>query len=520
VKEMKKIANPQILIIDLSSQLAAVIERTVRETGHRSAIYGPDGARKWLKKNKPKGIILSGGKQSVYDEDALIPPDEILEFGVPIFSICFGMQWMAYKMGGKVVPNTDTETIGNKNYGETSVYFDSPDKIFRGMSNKKYTVWASHGDTVVAVPSGFKETGWTNSGRTLMAMCNPGKGYYAVQFHPEASETENGKEILRRFIEDVCGCTRDWSDEAFIEKERKEIAYVMKKKKAVLAYSGGVDSSVTLAIAKPVLGKRLGVFCVDTGALRQGEVFEIVANAQEIGIDNLKILFRSQAFFSAIGDAIDAEEKRKRFKSVYGPILDQEGKIFGAEFVFQGTNKADRVESGKAGKSRHIKSHHNEVDIELIKYNPLQDLFKYEIRALAYKLGLSEAIAERKPFPGPGLFLRVNGIQASLYNIDIVRWADVVVTAILKKHNIYKEISQCPVSLNGVLSVGIKGDGRVYKYSAEYHPVQTLDFMTSRGYYPPEQVHREILREVTKHPEIVRMKLDSNDKPPASTEPE
>ncbi|MFA6383289.1 MAG: glutamine-hydrolyzing GMP synthase [Parcubacteria group bacterium] len=517
---MGEIKNPEILIIDLSSQLAAVIERTIRETGHRSAIFGPKGAKKWLEKNKPKGIFLSGGQQSVYDEDALMPPDEILEMGIPIFGICYGMQWMAYKMGGRVVPNIGTKDISNKNYGETSVYFESSDRIFKDISHKEHKVWASHGDSVQSVPSGFREIGWTNKGRTIMAMHDSGRGYYAVQFHPEAPETAIGKEILRRFVEDVCGCEKDWSAENFIGQKRDEIAYVMKGKKAVLAYSGGVDSSVTLGIAHPVLGERLGTFCIDTGALREGELHEIVSNAREIGISNLRVLFRSREFFSAVGNSIDAEEKRKGFQSIYGPLLDHEGKAFGAKFVFQGTNKADRVESGKAGRSGHIKSHHNEVEIELIKYNPLQDLFKYEIRALAYKLGLSEEIAERMPFPGPGIFLRVNGILVTPDKVEIVRWADKMTMQMFKKHNIYKEISQCPVSLNGVPTVGVSGDGRVYKYSIVIHPVQTIDFMTSRGFQVPAHIRREVTRELTKHHEIVRVYWDEGDKPKASTEPE
>jgi GMP synthase (glutamine-hydrolysing) len=516
--------QPQILIIDLSSQVASVIERTLRELEHRSVILGPDAAEKWLEKNRPNSIILSGGQQSVYDDGALMPPEEILELGIPVFGICFGMQYMAYKLGGKVVANTSVDQLENKNYGETPVRFSSSsdDYVFKGFGRENHLVWASHGDSVLRPPEGFLVTGWTGFGATttIMAMAYPAKGLYAVQFHPEVSQTAIGKEILRRFVEDACGCDKDWSAEDFIDNARKEIAYVMKGKKAILAYSGGVDSSVTGAIAHPILEERLSVFTVDTGALRENEMSEIVSNGKEVGFREIKVVYDSRAYFAAIGNATDAEEKRKLFQSVYGPRLDREGKIFKATFVFQGTNKADRVESGRAGKSAHIKTHHNEVELKLKKYNPLQDLFKYEIRALAYKLGLSEAIAEREPFPGPGLFLRVNGIPPTQDKIAIVRWANVVVDRILRKHGIHKEISQCPVSLNGIQTVGIKGDGRVYKYSIDYHPVQTMDFMTSRGYYPPEHVHREIVREVSKHPEVVRVKLDSTDKPPASTEPE
>jgi len=515
--------QPQILIIDLSSQVAELISRTLRDLNHRAVIFGPEGAKKWLEKNKPKCIILSGGQQSVYDEDALMPPKEILELGIPIFCICFGMQWMAHVMGGKVVSNSSPDQLSNKNYGEACVAFSSNDAsaVFGAVNKKEhYSVWASHGDSVERVPPGFEETGWFEPTRTIAAMVNTAKGFYAVQYHPEVTQTEIsvGKAILRRFVEDVCGCEENWSESDLIGNLRNEIADVVGDKKAILPYSGGVDSSVVLALADPVLEKRLSVFTIDTGALREGELNEIVSNAKEIGVA-IRVIDDSQDYFSAMADLIDAEEKRIRgFQSVYGPRLDMEGKAFGASFIFQGTNAADQIESAKKGQSGHIKTHHNMVKTLLEKYNPLRNFFKYEIRALAYKLGLSETIAERKPFPGPGLYLRVNGMFATPDKIAIVRWADVVVMQILRKHGIYQEISQCPVNILGVPTVGIKGDKRVYKYPIVIHPVVTMDFMTSKGYQIPKNIRREINREVSKHPEVVRVLFDEGDKPPASTE--
>lgn len=511
--------QPQILIIDLSSQVAELISRTLRELGHRSVIFGPEGAKKWLEKNKPKGIIPSGGQQSVYDENALMPPEEILEMGIPVLGICFGMQWMAHVMRGRVVANTDITQLENKNYGESFVKFSSDDIVFKDVSGHEYDVWASHGDSVARVPAGFKEIGWFSSG-TIAAMADASRGFFAVQYHPEVTHTPPpaGKEILRRFVEDVCGCEKNWSEGDLIGNLRNEIAEVVGDKKAILPYSGGVDSSVVLALSDPVLEERLSVFTIDTGALRDGELNEIVSNAKEIGVA-IRVIDDSHAYFNAMANLTDAEEKRIRgFQSVYGPRLDLEGKSFGASFIFQGTNAADQIESAKKGQSGHIKTHHNTVETLLEKYNPLRNFFKYEIRALAYKLGLSEAIAERKPFPGPGLFLRVNGMFATPDRIAIVRWADVVVMSILKEHGIYQEISQCPVNILGVPTVGIKGDKRVYKYPIVVHPVQTMDFMTSRGYQIPKNIRREITREVSKHPEVVRVLFDEGDKPPASTE--
>jgi GMP synthase (glutamine-hydrolysing) len=278
-----------------------------------------------------------------------------------------------------------------------------------------------------------------------------------------------------------------------------------------------VDSSVTLALSIPVLGNRLLPFIINTGALRENELVEIQANVVACGAAP-KVIDESQNFFSVIGDAIDAEIKRERFQSVYGPCFDREGKAFGAIFAFQGTNRADKIESGKDGESTLIKSHHNMAEMELIKYNPLEKLFKYEIRAIARLLGLPESISERMPFPGPGLFLRVNGIPATPERIAIVRWADVIATLILREHNILKEISQYTTNLNGVPTVGIKGDGRAYKYSIVIHPVVTMDFMTSIGYQIPDYIRKELTREIRKHPEIIRVLFDEGDKPPASTE--
>ncbi len=514
---MSTMTQPRILIIDLSSQVTTLIGRTYRELGYRSVIFGPKGAMKWLETEKPQGVILSGGAQSVFDEDALSPPKEVLDLGVPIFAICYGMQWLAHVLGGQVVSNA--EKLGHKNYGDSLVKINSlnsVDPVFKQFAGKEYRVWASHGDSVEKLPPGFREVGCFQPSGTMAAMANPEKSIFAVQFHPEVKETPIGKEILENFVR-VCGCQKDWSGEDFIENARREMQEIIGGSKVLLGYSGGVDSSVVSALAYPVLGNRLLALTIDTGALREGELVEIISNGRASNA-NLSVIDASEQFFTAIGDEIDAEKKRKLFQSVYGPCLDSFGKSFGATFLLQGTNKADKIETGKEGESSHIKSHHNMAYTELIKCNPLGELFKYEIRDIARKLGLPESISERQPFPGPGLFLRVNGIPANWQNIATVRWANAIVAGIFEKHGINKEISQFTVNLNGVPTVGIKGDKRSYKYSIVIHPVVTLDFMTSVGFQIPGKIRREITSEVQRHPEIVRVLYDEGDKPPASTE--
>lgn len=513
--EERTMIKPEILVIDLSSQVADLISRTLRELGYRSVIYGPDGSRKWLEKNKPKCIILSGGEQSVHDVDAQVPPKEILDLGVPIFGICYGMQWLAHVLGGQVVTNRDVNDFGNKNYGEAQVAFN-PVHVFSGdFGDHEHTVWASHGDSVKVVPPGFHKIAQFKPSGVIASMYNAEKKILAVQFHPEVKQTLIGPAILEKFV-DLCGCEKNWSSENLIEKKRSEMVDVIGDKKAILGYSGGVDSSVTCMLAAPILKDRMLAVVIDTGALRQNELEEILSNGLASRA-NIKCVDDSVRFFDAIGHTIDAEEKRLAFRGVYFSRLDSEGDAFGASFLLQGTNKADKVESGDGGSS-HIKSHHNTGESKLPKYNPLGDLYKYEIRDLALKLGLPESIAFREPFPGPGLFLRVNGILVTRKNTATVRWADYIARGILRKHNIHKEISQCPVSLNGVPTVGIKGDGRVYKYSIVLHPVVTSDFMTSVGYQINPKVRKEITRELQKHPEIVRVLYDEGDKPPASTE--
>jgi len=502
----------QILIVDLGSQYTLVIGRALRELGVRSIILSPRRAVKWLEGKKLKGVILSGGSASVYQEDAPFVPREILQLKIPILGICYGMQWLAWKLGGSVVRRRE-----NKEYGAARVTFDRTDKLFSGLSRESI-VWASHGDSVERLPKGFKGIAWSKGSRVIAAMSCPAKKIWAVQFHPEVVQTKNGKGILWRFLSDICGCEKDWKPEDIIEDIRKQVKNVIRNKKAIIGFSGGVDSSTLSAILSPVLKSNLLAVCIDTGALRKNEIKEIKENAKAAGVQ-LKVIRASRRFQKALGSTTNSETKRRRFKKLYGKILEEAAKNFGAKFILQASLATDIIESGRVGKADLIKSHHNiALKLKVQELHPFQGLFKYEVRALAEKMALPKTISRRQPFPGPGLFIRVVGKPPRPDKLSIVRWADAKVTEILKNHKLYNKFSQLIVGLECERTVGIKGDKRVYAFTAVVRCLITADFMTGIGYQIPKSVRREIASALTKHPKIVRVHFDETDKPPATTE--
>jgi GMP synthase (glutamine-hydrolysing) len=511
--------QPEILIIDLGSQYTLVIGRTIRERGFRTIIVSPPRARTLLKTWRPKAIILSGGSSSVYEADAPKPPEEILNLGIPILGICYGMQWLAYNLGGRVGTGRQ-----HKEYGESQVSIVSQSGLFKNMK-PSFAAWASHGDTVLQLPKGFQVIAQSNKGQTIVGMANPRGKIWGLQFHPEVTHTENGKTILEAFLHDICKCNQNWQPADVINEIRAELCYAVigsdgTAKKAIIGFSGGVDSTTLTAIAKPIFGANLLAVCINAGNLRESELQQIRANAKSAGIC-LKVVSARGRFIKALSKATHSERKRQIFRKPYKAILEEEAKKFGAEFIIQGSLATDIIESGAAGESALIKSHHNVgLNFSIQELHPLRRLFKYEIRDLSRLLGLPPEVSERQPFPGPGLFLRIVGKPVTAKRLAIIRWADQLVTEILKKHKLYDQISQLVVALDCNLTVGIKGDGRSYGYSVIVRGVLTADFMTVRGYQLPDYVRREISSAVTKHPKIVRVYYDETNKPPATTEAE
>jgi GMP synthase (glutamine-hydrolysing) len=502
----------QVLIVDYGSQYTLVIGRTLRELGVRSAILSPEKASTWLKVTTPKAVILSGSNWSVHNDGAPTLPEnfDISGESYPVLGICYGMQLLAYKLGGIVERPHD-----HREYGPAKVKVNITHPLFKNVSAET-DVWASHGDTVTKIPEGFTEIA-TSSG--IAGMAGEDNRVLGIQFHPEVVDTKEGKIILQNFL-NMCGCAKDWNPTDIIKEIQEEVSKEMGNEKvAVLGVSGGVDSTTLAALLAPVFGERLVCVAIDTGGLRAGELEELKINAESAGVKNLIVVDATDEFIKNIGTTIDAQEKRSKFRDVYKRIFEEQIKKANAGFIIQGTLATDIIESGGAGESALIKTHHNVgLEWEVSDLHPFRNLFKYEVRELGKALNLPPAIYERNPFPGPGLFLRVVGTGVTKEQIELVREADKAVTDIVRAHKLEKEISQLIVALLGVKSVGVKGDERVYGYMLAVRAVQTVDFMTAKGYHFPPEVVDEITSALIKHKEIVRVLFDMTSKPPATTE--
>ena len=512
----KNMNNTQILIIDLGSQYTQIIRRSLRYLGFHSSIITPANSLEWAIANKPKAIILSGGSASVYDNDAPKIPEEILQLNLPILGICYGMQWLAY-MNDK---NSIVKTVEGKSYGPVEVSLNKS-RIFEGLiekSNSKINAWSSHGDSVKNVPAGFVITATSNNGVVNEAMECVERKLYAVQFHPEVEQTEDENIILNNFMK-ICGCVQDYDKKDVIREIRENTKKLLGNNVAVIGVSGGVDSTTLAAILAPTLGEQLKAFFIDTGGMRKDEVERVKEIAKKAGI-KLEVVDKYKArFVEMVGKTINAEEKRKYFRQVYGEVFKIVAKNYGATHMIQGTLATDLIESGSAGKSAMIKTHHNvDLDLGLKEIMPLADYFKFEVREMARDFGLEELLSGRQPFPGPGLYLRIIGVPVTEELLELVREADYQVTQILKKHNIYDKIAQSIVALLGVYTVGVKGDGRVYGYSLVVRTVETVDFMTVKGFYLEPVICEEITSMLVKNPKIVRVFYDWTSKPPATTE--
>ena len=509
---------PQVAIIELGSQVTRLIERTLRELGVRSAILSPNQAGKWFKKFPVKAVILSGGPASVYERGAPQPPRGCLSLrrpdgkSVSVLGICYGMQWIARELGGQVEP-----VAMNREYGSAEIREIQANKIFEGVGDSDTHVWMSHGDSVTKLPPGFSSLAKTRDG-AFAAMANEAGTIYSVQFHPEVNETACGRKLLENFVFKIADCERDWEAASMIDSIREAVAAAMQGKKAVIGFSGGVDSTTLTALIAPSLRKRLRAITIDAGHLRQGEMEEIRHHAKAAGVA-LRVVKAAPRFVVAIGKAIDAEKKRTIFRRLYADVFRQEAGRFGASVVIQGTLAPDQIESGRTGGAV-IKTHHN-VGLDfggLDQLHPIDHLFKYEVRALGSALGLPESVCKRQPFPGPGLFIRVVGAPVTKERLEIVREADAKVREILERNGLYDGLSQLVVGLVGVNTVGVKGDARAYGHMLLIRAVRTIDFMTAKGVVFPEPVVEEIKTSLVKLQGIVRVVFDPTDKPPATTE--
>ena len=506
--------NQKVLILDFGGQYNQLIARRVRECNVYCEVHPYDMPLEEIRTYNPIGIIFTGGPSSVYEEGAPRLSREIFELGIPILGICYGVQVMAYTLGGTVEPGKIRE------YGRKPVKFDTRCAIFDGLPEEAEALM-SHNDTIYELPEGFQSAGVTDS-CPVAAMFDEARHLYGMQFHPEVTLTENGTAMIRNFLYKVCGAVGDWNMKNFAESTIEAIRRKVGDGKVLLALSGGVDSSVVAALISRAVGKQLTCIFVDHGLMRKNEGDEIEAVFGDGRVNFIRINAEDR-FLARLAGVTDPERKRKIIGEEFIRIFEEEGKKIGSvDYLAQGTIYPDVIESG-SGNSAVIKSHHNVgglpdyVDFKEI-IEPLRLLFKDEVRALGAELGLPENIVWRQPFPGPGLGIRVLG-ELTKEKLDLLRDADAIFREELHLAGLDREINQYFAVLTNMRSVGVMGDGRTYDYTIALRGVVTSDFMTAEWARIPyevlDKVSRRIVNEV-KH--VNRIVYDITSKPPATIE--
>ena len=518
------IHDHRILILDFGSQYTQLIARRVREAGVYCEIHPSNYDEESIRTFGAKGIILSGGPETVTASDTPRANNAVFELGVPVLGICYGMQTMTEQLGGKV-ENADHHEYGYaqvRAHGHTQLLRDIEDHATEegyGMLD----VWMSHGDRVVEMPEGFKLMASTDNA-PIAGMADETRHFYGIQFHPEVTHTKQGKRIFKRFLVEICGCNTLWNPGNIIEDSIKNIREQVGSDEVVLGLSGGVDSSVVAALLHKAIGDQLTCVFVDNGLLRLNEGNQVMSMfAQHMGIKVIRV-DAEQRFLDKLANENDPEKKRKIIGHEFINVFDEEaGKLSNARWLAQGTIYPDVIESGGQNGTAHvIKSHHNvgglPEDMELGLVEPLRELFKDEVRELGLELGLPYDMVYRHPFPGPGLGVRILGEVKKEY-ADVLRQADAIFIEELHKNDLYHKVSQAFAVFLPVKSVGVKGDGRCYSYVVALRAVETIDFMTARWAHLPyevlETISSRIINEVDK---VTRVSYDISSKPPATIE--
>ncbi len=509
LKEQEK-----IVVLDFGSQYNQLITRRIREIGVYSELHPHTITAEEIKEMNATGIIFSGGPNSVYDENAFSIDDAIFEMGLPILGICYGMQLMALHLKGKV------EKAQNREYGKAELKLIKESKIFKDLPEEQI-VWMSHGDLVTAAPPGFDVVG-TSASCPIASMADESRGFYGVQFHPEVRHSIYGNDLLRKFVYDVCGMKDDWSMENYIELEIEKIREEVGDKKVLCALSGGVDSSVVAVLIHKAIGDQLTCMFVDHGLLRKGEAESVMKTfADEFNMNVIKIDARDR-FMKKLEGVTDPEKKRKIIGNEFIYVFDDEAsKLEGMDFLAQGTLYTDIIESGTTT-AQTIKSHHNvgglPDDMQFKLIEPLNTLFKDEVRVLGTELGMPEEIVWRQPFPGPGLGIRIMGAVTE-EKLEIVRESDWILRDEISKAGLDRDIWQYFTVLPDVRSVGVMGDARTYDYAIGIRAVTSIDGMTSDWARIPWEVLEKIsVRLVNEVDHINRVLYDITSKPPATIE--
>ena len=505
----------EIIVLDFGSQYNQLITRRLRDFGIYSELLPHDISMDQIRKINPKGIIFSGGPNSIYDQNALKVDPVIFKLGIPILGICYGMQLMTYYLNGKV------EKADNSEYGRADIEVEDTNSVlFAGLPKDEY-VWMSHGDLVTGAPAGF-ETVASSKNCPIAAIANDQAKMYGIQFHAEVRNTQYGLDILRNFAFKVCGARADWSMTDFIDLQIAEIRKTVGDKKVILGLSGGVDSSVTATLLHKAIGNQLTAIFVDHGMLRKNEGDEVMAALnRDLGVNIIRVNAQER-FLNKLKGVTDPEQKRKIIgKEFIEVFADEAKKIKDVDFLAQGTLYTDVIESG-TNTAQTIKSHHNvgglPKDLHFKLIEPLRKLFKDEVRELGEKLGIPHDLVWRQPFPGPGLGIRVIG-EVTEDKLKLVRDSDAILRDEIKKAGLQEKVWQYFTVLPGIKSVGVMGDGRTYDYTIGIRAVTSIDGMTADFARLPWDVLQKIsTRIVDEVPNINRVVYDVTSKPPSTIE--
>ena len=518
-------SHDRILILDFGSQVTQLIARRVREAHVYCEVHPNDVSADFIREFAPKGIILSGSHMSAYEESNDQASQAVFEAGVPVLGICYGMQTMAQQLGGKVESGTKRE------FGYAEVRARNHSKLLEGIEDFQteagegmLKVWMSHGDKVSELPPGFKVMASTPS-CPIAGMFDEARGFYAVQFHPEVTHTVKGREILQRFVLDICKCKPDWIMGDYAKEAVEKIRAEVGDEEVILGLSGGVDSFFTAALIHRAIGQRLTCVFVDNGLLRKNEREQVRETFEKNMGLKLIVVDAIDRFMNALAGVSDPEQKRKIIGREFVNVFQEEAaKIKNAKWLAQGTIYPDVIESAgaKTKKAKVIKSHHNvgglPDTLHLKLLEPLRSLFKDEVRELGIALGLPAEMVYRHPFPGPGLGVRILGEVKREY-ADLLREADAIFIEELRKADLYDKVSQAFVVFLPVKSVGVMGDGRTYEWVVSLRSVETSDFMTAKWSELPYdllgRVSNRIINEVRG---INRVVYDVSGKPPATIE--
>ena len=504
----------KIIVLDFGSQYNQLITRRIREFGVFSELHPHTITAEEIKKMNPKGIIFSGGPNSVYDENSFRCDEKIFELGLPILGICYGMQLMTVYFNGKV------EQAKVREYGKAEINVENQSHLFSQLPTDQ-VVWMSHGDLVTEAPAGFTVDA-TSPGCPITSMSDENRKLYAVQFHPEVRHSVYGNELLKNFVFGVCECSANWSMENFIEIEMAKIRELVGDKQVLCALSGGVDSSVVAVLIHKAIGDQLTCIFVDHGLLRKGEAEGVMKTFAEGFHMNVIKVDAKDRFMSKLEGVSDPEKKRKIIGNEFIYVFDDEStKLKGIDFLAQGTLYTDIIESGTAT-AQTIKSHHNvgglPEDMQFTLIEPLNTLFKDEVRALGTELGIPDEIVWRQPFPGPGLGIRVLG-EITEDKLEIVRESDAILREEIKNAGLVRDIWQYFTVLPNIRSVGVMGDARTYDYTIGIRAVTSIDGMTSDWARIPWEVLETIsTRIVNEVAHVNRVVYDITSKPPATIE--